>query len=235
MPNKARREITRWLIVIIAILLIRVLLIEAYIIPTPSMESTLLIGDAVLVNHLAGGVNLPFTRITLIPGRIPDRGELVVFRYPYENRDYVKRCVALAGDTVEITDKILFVNARPVPEPYVRHDDSLVYPGTYTDPGHFQTEWEQGKLAALSDTRDIRDNFGPVVVPKDNVFVMGDNRDNSFDSRFWGPLHRNCLRGRPVFIYFSFDPGVEPTSALDILSFWKWKKIRWNRIFHVPF
>jgi len=234
MLPKAHPEITRWLIVIIAILLIRVFFIEAYIIPTPSMETTLLIGDAVLVNHLVHGIKIPFTRIPLIPGRMPGRGELVVFRYPYEHRDYVKRCVALAGDTVRIIDKVLFVNGRTVSEPYARHDDSLVYPRVYADPRRFQVEWEQAKLAELSDTRDIRDNFGPVVVPKDHVFVMGDNRDNSFDSRFWGPLHRNRLNGRPIIIYFSFDPGAEPTSAWDIISFWKWKKIRWNRIFRTP-
>lgn len=232
MPSKARREICRWLIIILAILLVRAFFIEAYVIPTPSMEQTLLVGDAVLVNHLVHGVRIPFTRATLIPGRLPGRGELVVFQYPFESRDYVKRCVALPGDTVQIIDKVLLVNRRVVPEPLVQHTDSLVYPRIWYEPVRFQAEWQQGRLAELEDTRDIRDNFGPVIVPGDHVFVMGDNRDDSFDSRFWGPLHRERLRGRPIIIYFSFDPGIEPAGALDILRFWKWKKIRWNRIFH---
>lgn len=234
MFSKVGRELRRWLIIIALIIIIRAVFIEAYIIPTPSMETTFLVGDAVLVNHLAYGLKLPFTHFYLLRGRVPRRGELVVFSYPAEHRDYVKRCVAGPGDTVQIIDKVLLVNRRIVSEPYARHQDSLTYPPVFYEPRRFQAEWEKGSLTCLTDLRDIRDNFGPVVIPEEHVFVLGDNRDNSYDSRFWGPLPRRQLNGQPVFIYFSFDPGKEPGSILDIIRFWRWKKIRWHRIFRTP-
>jgi signal peptidase I len=97
------------------------------------------------------------------------------------------------------------------------------------DNPNYQKNWENARFADLYKIY-VRDNFGPVVVPKDCVFAMGDNRDNSMDSRFWGPLHKKYLKGKPIFIYFSFNPGGEATSLLDILQFWKWKSIRFNRI-----
>ena len=228
-----KREVYSWSIVIIVVLILRVIFVEAYVIPTASMERTLLIGDALLVNRFIYGVKIPIPlstqQIPVIPGRLPKRGEIVVFIYPFENRDFVKRCVAVQGDTVEIVNKVLHVNGVQITEPYVRHVDPSVYRGVIADSRMYQKRWEQGDLGDLIG-QQARDNFGPVVVPDGCVFVMGDNRDNSLDSRFWGPLHKRYLKGKPLFVYFSFDPGGEVTSFFEIFKFWQWKAVRLPRI-----
>lgn len=229
MGEKLKREIYQWTIIILVVLVLRAVFVEAYVIPTPSMEKTLLIGDALLVNRFIYGVKIPYTQVPLIPGRLPQRGEIIVFRYPFENRDFVKRCVAVAGDTVQIVNKVLIVNGKKTDGRYANHLDPATYPPLNVDTRVFQREWEKAEAGDIYN-RYIRDNFGPVVVPRDYVFAMGDNRDNSLDSRFWGPLHKKYLKGKPLFIYFSFDPGGEATSIFDILKFWRWKTIRLSRI-----
>jgi signal peptidase I len=229
MGEKLKREIYQWAIIILIVLLLRAVFVEAYVIPTPSMEKTLLIGDALLVNRFIYGVKIPYTHIPLIPGRMPQRGEIIVFRYPFENRDFVKRCVAVAGDTVQVINKILYVNGKKTDDRYAYHLDPVLYPALNIEPRVFQREWEKAEAVDIYG-KYIRDNFGPVVLPRDYVFAMGDNRDNSLDSRFWGPLHKKYLKGKPLFIYFSFDPGGEAASILDILKFWRWKTIRLSRI-----
>lgn len=233
MGEKLKREIYQWTVIILIVLVLRAVFVEAYVIPTPSMEKTLLIGDALLVNRFIYGVKIPYTQITLIPGRLPERGEIIVFRYPFENRDFVKRCVAVAGDTVQIVDKVLYVNGRKSDDRQSYFLDKVIYPRINVDRAVFQREWEKAEVTDIYG-RYIRDNFGPVIVPKDYVFAMGDNRDNSLDSRFWGPLHKKYLKGKPLFIYFSFNPGRDPngeiTSIFDILRFWQWKEIRLSRI-----
>jgi signal peptidase I len=229
MGEKLKREVLQWTIIILIVLLLRAIFVEAYVIPTPSMENTLLIGDALLVNRFIYGVKIPYTQIPLIPGRLPQRGEIIVFRYPFENRDFVKRCVAVSGDTVQVVNKVLYVNGKKTDDRYSYFIDTLVYPGLNINRRTFQREWEQAEAGDIY-SRYIRDNFGPVVVPQDYIFAMGDNRDNSLDSRFWGPLHKKYLKGKPLFIYFSFDPGGEAASIFDILKFWRWKTIRLSRI-----
>jgi len=215
------------------VLVLRVIFVEAYVIPTSSMEKTLLIGDALLVNRFIYGIKIPIPvtgiQMPLLPGRDPQRGEIVVFKYPFENRDFVKRCVAVEGDTVEIIDKALYVNGVRIEEPYAWHLDGRNFDGVIYDMRRYQKIWERSQLG---DTLGfyVRDNFGPVVVPEECIFVMGDNRDNSHDSRFWGPLHKKYLKGKPLFIYFSFDPGREVPSFLEILKVWQWRAIRLVRI-----
>jgi signal peptidase I len=219
--------------VIIVVLVLRVIFVEAYVIPTASMEKTLLIGDALLVNRFIYGVKIPIPlssrQIPLIPGRMPQRGEIIVFRYPFENRDFVKRCVAIPGDTVELINKLLYVNGSEVDEPYVRHTARSTIRGVIADNRAYQDKWEKAELGRLIG-QQVRDNFGPVVVPSDCIFAMGDNRDNSLDSRYWGPLHKRYLKGKPLFIYFSFDPGGEVSSFFEVFKIWQWKAIRLNRI-----
>jgi len=227
--EKLKRELYSWTLVIIVVLILRAIFVEAYVIPTGSMEKTLLIGDALLVNRFIYGVKFPYTQLQMIPGRLPKRGEIIVFKYPFENRDFVKRCVAVEGDTVQIVNKVLYINGKPVDEPYKIHRDYRILPGYTNDGPNYQKNWENAKFADLYGIY-IRDNFGPVVVPKDCVFAMGDNRDNSMDSRFWGPLHKKYLKGKPLFIYFSFNPGREASNLWDILQFWRWKAVRLNRI-----
>jgi len=233
MGEKIKKEIYTWIIVIAVVLVLRVVFVEAYVIPTGSMEKTLLVGDALLVNRFIYGIKIPipFTgiQIPIIPGRTPQRGEIVVFKYPFENKDFVKRCVAVEGDTVEVINKALYINGKKVEEPYVWHREPGVFHGVKYDREKYQKKWEDAELFDIFGMY-VRDNFGPVVVPEDCIFVMGDNRDNSMDSRFWGPLHKKYLKGKPLFIYFSFDPGGEATSILDILKIWRWKEIRFARI-----
>ena len=227
------RELYAWFIVIAVVLVLRTVFVEAYVIPTGSMERTFLVGDALLVNRFVYGVKIPvpFTgmQIPVIPGEKPQRGDIVVFKYPYENKDFVKRCVAVAGDTVQIINKVLYVNSRRVDEPYTEFGDWQMYVQPPYDSILYQQRWETGQLYETID-RFVRDNFGPVVVPRHHIFVMGDNRDNSMDSRFWGPLHEKYLKGKPLFIYFSFDPGEEASNFLDIFKVWQWKSIRLMRI-----
>jgi signal peptidase I len=231
--EKLLRGIYSWVVVIIVVLVLRVIFVEAYVIPTASMEKTLLIGDALLVNRFVYGVKIPIPlttkQIPVIPGRLPQRGEIVVFRYPFENRDFVKRCVAIPGDTVELINKVLYVNGYEVDEPYVRHADRSTIRGVIADNRAYQDKWEKAELGKLIG-KQVRDNFGPVVVPHECIFTMGDNRDNSLDSRYWGPLHKRYLKGKPLFIYFSFDPGGEVSSFIEVFKIWQWKAIRVNRI-----
>jgi signal peptidase I len=233
MSKKLKKEIYSWIIVILIVLVIRATFVEAMVIPTPSMEKTLLIGDALLVNRFIYGVKIPvpFTnrQILIIPGSSPKRGHIIAFLSPLENKNIVKRCIAVAGDTVEIIDKVLYVNGIKVNEPYIEHSDWRIFHKITYDRQLYQRTWQKGELYDVFGA-NIRDNFGPVVVPKEHVFAMGDNRDDSFDSRFWGPLHEKYLLGKPLFIFFSLDPGGPAQNLVELLRFWKWKAIRFIRI-----
>ena len=180
--------------IVLAILLtvvIRGLVVQAFRIPTGSMENTLLVGDFLFVNKLVYGSEIDigvsghriiYYRFPAI--RQPQRGDVIVFRYPDDpSRDFIKRCVAVEGQTVEIRDKVLFVDGKAQVEPYIIHSDDRVLPKEIS----------------------ARDNFGPTVVPKGHLFMMGDNRDNSHDSRFWGPLPLNLIKGKAMILYWSWD------------------------------
>ncbi|MEO0138360.1 MAG: signal peptidase I [candidate division WOR-3 bacterium] len=219
MKNKKTlyEQVKEWVFIIFVVLLIRAFLIQAYVIPSSSMENTLLIGDFLFVFKPVYGFVIPFTDVKIPENVKPKRGEIVVFKFFNESKDYVKRVIALEGDTVEIINKRVYVNGRPMFEPYAVHKDTTVYePEESFDDEEFQKYWEKGYF---SNVIWVRDNFGPVVVPKGTVFVMGDNRDYSWDSRFWGPLPLKYLRGKPLIIYFSFD--------------WNYKRIRFNRLFNI--
>jgi signal peptidase I len=231
MSTKVKKEIYSWGIVIIVVLVLRAVFVEAYVIPTGSMEETLLIGDALLVNRFIYGIKFPYTQIPLISGRNPRRGEIIVFKYLFENKDFVKRCIAIEGDTVQVVNKEVYINSKRISESYIYHRDRRNFEGIKLDKKLYQKLWENAELINyVQDPRYIRDNFGPIVVPRDCIFAMGDNRDNSLDSRFWGPLHKKFLKGKPLFIYFSFDMGGEATNLFDILKIWRWRAIRLSRI-----
>jgi signal peptidase I len=191
------------------------------------MEDTLLVGDFLFVNKFVYGMKLPFTERTIVPGyRKPGRGDVIVFKFPLDGRDFIKRCVAVAGDTVRIIDRELHVNGRRPDEPYAVHkawDLVEISDAVKNDVfrADYQRAWEERTFVSLPW---VRDNFGPVVVPPNCVFAMGDNRDNSLDSRFWGPLPAAALLGKAEFIYWSWD-------ADDGEPLWRpWRKLRLSRI-----
>jgi signal peptidase I len=258
-----RHFFAEWAPVVIAVLLIRSFVVEAFMVPTGSMLDTILIGDFMLVNKFVYGVKLPFTDRTVLPVSSPKRGDIIVFRFPvdpdvpepagrytrifpaqlqllplfwdnqsrfftwYVPRNFIKRCIAVASDTVEYRDKQLYVNGKRLEEPYVIHRDDRVLPGFEPAPGRaeFQRAWEERRFYQSEYSPYVRDQFGPVVVPPGHVFAMGDNRDNSEDGRFWGPLDLRYLRGKPLVLYFSSDAA--PNIARIVTSPWA---IRVNRI-----
>ncbi len=169
---------------LILALIIRAYIVQAFKIPSGSMLQTLLIGDHILVNKFMYGTEIPFTDKRVLILTKPKRGDIVVFKYPEDpSRDFIKRVIGIEGDIVEGKNKTIHVNGKPVTEPYVQHTDSAQQYG-----GVMQ-----------------RDNFGPYLVPRDKFFVMGDNRDQSYDSRYWGYVDLKEVRGKAFIIYWSWD------------------------------
>lgn len=166
----------------------RAFLVQGFEIPSGSMEPTLLVGDHLLVNKFAYAPSRfrPLARI--LPMKEVQRGDIVVFRFPSDpTRDLVKRCVGVSGDTIELVDKVLRVNGQPLVEPYVKHIDQGIYPSSQF----------------LPETLRYRDNFGPLEVPTGHLFCLGDNREDSNDSRFWGTVPLALVRGKALMLYWS--------------------------------
>jgi signal peptidase I len=186
------------LVAFLLFLFIRAFFVQAFKIPTGSMENTLLVGDFLLVNKLVYGPKIPLTDSRIPAIREPKRGDIVVFKYPLDkDLDFVKRCVALPGDTVEMKNKALFVNGEKIEEPYIHLISKRIVPGNPHKEGVNVIDNPRFPLP--------RDNFGPLIVPGGEYFVLGDNRDNSSDSRVWGFVDRDLIIGTPLFIYFSWD------------------------------
>jgi signal peptidase I len=195
-----------------AILLAAVIMyfvVQAFKIPSGSMRSTLLEGDHLFVNKFIYGLRIPYTGKKILRWRDVQRGDVVVFRFPAESKesqhygkDFIKRAIGLPGDTIEIKDKRVFVNGQERVEPYTQFEDNYFIPGSadvLNDPNGFQDRWVHRHLG-----ENIRDNFGPIVVPPGTYFVMGDNRDRSYDGRFWGPMPDSNLKGKAWLLYLPF-------------------------------
>jgi len=205
-PKSTVREYFESIVIaVILALFVRTWVVQAFKIPTGSMENNLLIGDHLLVNKLVFGPTATPIERALLPVRDIRRGDIVVFKYPNEpERDFIKRVIALPGETLELRAKKVYVNGRPLDEPYV----------------HFLTPAsEGGEVTSI----DVRERYGPVTVPADQYFVMGDNRDNSQDSRYWGYLPRHYIKGKALMIYWSFDGDAEGSL---------FTKVRWERLLH---
>jgi signal peptidase I len=204
-PEKKKKSVVRdylealiWAVVLA--LVIRTWGVQAFKIPSGSMKPTLLIGDHLLVSKSSYGIKLPFSDVVVIPIGDPERGDIVVFRFPEDkDKDFIKRIIGLPGETVEVRDKAVFINGKKLNKDWGHYTDKVVLP-----PGV-----------------QPRDNFGPVKVPEDHYFVMGDNRDQSYDSRFWfggrgGFVPREDILGKAFIIYWSWtDQGFG---------------VRWDRI-----
>lgn len=204
-------------------LLLRTFLMEGFHIPSSSMERTLLVGDWLFVNKALYGAEVPFIGARLPAIREPRNGDIVVFDSKEEDIKVVKRLVGMAGDTLQMRAGRLYRNGRYVSEPYALHTD------TTRSAGPFRLQMRTWQLPYLvgGDSADYLpdlQDWGPIVVPPGSLFVMGDNRENSYDSRYWGFLPRANLRGTPMFVYYSYDAGsFEPLPFLT--------SIRWDRIF----
>lgn len=198
------REYTEAIVVAILLALcIRTFVVQAFKIPSGSMLPTLQIGDHLLVNKFIYGIKLPFSGKMILPWKTPVRGDVVVFKFPKDRDiDYIKRVVGVAGDKVEIVNKKLKINDAEVVDLHA----------------HFSATTE------LSPDASPRDNFGPVTVPAGKIFVMGDNRDNSYDSRFWGFVDQADIQGRAFILYWSWDIDTPLLSVSRLMS------IRWDRI-----
>ncbi|UCD66880.1 MAG: signal peptidase I [Deltaproteobacteria bacterium] len=179
-----REYVEAILIALLLALFIRTFVVQAFKIPSGSMQNTLLIGDHILVNKFIYGVKNPFNGNTWIPFKKPERRDIVVFKYPVNPaQDYIKRVVGVEGDTIEIKNKKVYVNGELQNENYAIFLDNKILPANV-----------QG-----------RDNLGPVTVPEDSLFVMGDNRDNSYDSRFWNFVNLKAVKGKAFILYWSWD------------------------------
>jgi len=204
---------------------LRALLVQAFQIPSPSMENTLLIGDFLFVNKALYGAEIPIVRKRLPAIREPERGDVVVFDSPEDpGTNVVKRIIGMPGDTLAMKENYVYVDGERLDEPYANRLDPTADP---EDPR--MRAWQR-RYYAGEDPRSYQPslkNWGPIVVPADSFFVMGDNRDISYDSRYWGFLGRDRIDGRPLFIYYSFDKqGALPLPFLTA--------IRWSRIFSTP-
>lgn len=201
---------------------VRTFAVEAFKIPTGSMEGTLLIGDFLLVNKAVYGAEIPLTQRRLPAFAQPGRGDVVVFLPPHDpHKNYVKRIVGVPGDTLEMKHKVLYRNGQPQDEPFARHSDPL------GDPADPRMDWQLEFLTDPAQTyrtyRPSRDNWGPLSVPEGKFFALGDNRDRSEDSRYWGFLDASAIKGRPMFVYYSFQE--------DIAEQFDWVTgVRWDRI-----
>ncbi len=169
---------------LILALIIRAYVVQAFKIPSGSMKRTLLVGDHILVNKFIYGTTIPFSDKRVLILRTPQRGDIIVFKYPQDpSKDFIKRVIGVGGDTIYEKNKVLYVNGVRQIEPYARHVDDEIKPGTL----------------------DPRDNFGPITVPPGKFFVMGDNRDESYDSRYWGYVSMDEIKGKAFIIYWSWN------------------------------
>jgi len=231
--NMFREYFEAFAVALLAALVLRALVIQAFRIPTGSMKDTLLVGDFLLVNKFIYGSEtpdrIPFTEIKLptftVPGlRKPERGDIIVFKYPLDEKvDYIKRCIGVAGDTLELRNGEVFVNRQPEGKLTFEKKDFDESEGRYVN--YFRVNAPNGKDYVIRRYEGFNPSFGPVVVPPGHLFMMGDNRDNSQDSRYWGYMPMKNIRGQALVIYFSWDKSEPLWNLL--------KKIRWSRIFSI--
>jgi signal peptidase I len=174
------------IIAIILALIIRTFVVQAFKIPSGSMEDTLAIGDHILVSKFIYGSKIPFTDKRILKVRDPKRGDVIVFEYPEDpSKDFIKRVIGTPGDVIEARDKKVYINGQPYVNPHEVHKEMEIVPRE----------------------QNPRDNFGPVNVPEGSYFVMGDNRDRSYDSRFWGFVKNPKIKGLAFIKYWSWDSG----------------------------
>ena len=225
-----RDFIYEWTLNILILLFGTTTLVQAFIVPTPSMDTTVMVGDHLLVDKLAYAPSGPISKY-LLPYTEPKRGDIMVFRYPVDIRqNFVKRVMGVPGDHIHILNKVVYVNGKPLQEPYAQHIFPNLEPYRDTFPAEPSGPvMDPGKKMLEENVQN-----GELVVPPGNYFAMGDNRDNSLDSRYWGFVPRDYIIGKPVFIFWSYDAPTEDWVGtggghyLDLIQNFI-GKTRWNR------
>ena len=204
--GKFREYVEAFGIALLIALVVRTLLLQAFKIPSSSMENTLLVGDHIFVNKFIYGYHIPLTKGRVLQFTTPKRGDIIVFVFQEDpSKDFIKRVIGVPGDVVEVRRKVVYLNGKPIEEGYTRFADGLNADGFVRS----------------------RDDMPPVRVPERKYFVMGDNRDRSYDSRFWGFVDSDAVIGKALFIYFSIDWN----KGVGWMEVWRWPElIRWNRI-----
>jgi signal peptidase I len=228
--DSTRDFITEWALNILILLFGTTTLVQAFIVPTPSMDKTVMVGDHLLVDKLSYAPSDSFSR-HLLPYTEPKRGDIIVFRWPMDiSQNYVKRCMGVPGDRIKVVDKNLYLNGRQLVEPYIQH----VYPNIEPYRDNFPAE-PSGPVSDRGRAM-IAENVvnGEVVVPEGSYFAMGDNRDNSLDSRYWGFVPRENIIGKPLVIFWSYDAPTEDwvdynsNHFIDLAKNF-FRKTRWDR------
>lgn len=237
----ARNSIAEWAVTILLLLFGTTTLVQAFVIPTGSMEDTLVIGDHLLVDKLAYAPSGPVSKY-LLPYEQPKHGDIIVFHPPHDiTQTYVKRVIGIPGDRLKMVNRIIYRNGVRVNEPYV-YNKFPYDPSRDNFPGE-PTPFAEGLQAQLQ--RDMLENHvvnGEVVVPPNSYFAMGDNRDNSLDSRYWGFVPRDYIIGKPLLIYWSYKASTEDLAGSSVGSLFShfidlgehfFTRTRWNRTFEV--
>jgi signal peptidase I len=202
-------------VAVILALFIRTFVVQAFKIPTGSMEPNLLVGDHLLVNKFVFAPTATALERAILPMRAIRRGDVVVFKYPQEpDRDFIKRVIGLPGETLEVRDQKVLINGSPIDEPYA----------------HYLFPVRAGSEATGFD---VRQHYGPVTVPDGHYFMMGDNRDNSEDSRYWGFMPAHYVKGRALMIYWSFGGSDNPQRGSGLSQLFSiFTDTRWGRLLH---
>src|SRR5215831_6708687 len=235
-PERPRGAIAEWTITILLLLFLTTTLVQAFVIPTGSMEDSLLIGDHLLVDKLAYAPSGPVSK-HIFPYNEIKRGDIIVFRYPVDiTQTFVKRCIGVPGDHIRLVNKQLILNGRPVKEPYVYHKTEYI--DSYRD--NFPSEPNVHVAESAQDMLTNHMRNDEIIVPPDSYFAMGDNRDSSLDSRYWGFVPRANIIGKPLIIYWSYDAPTEAFSKpmisidhlLDLVQHFP-TKTRWTRTFRL--
>ncbi|MDQ2889067.1 MAG: signal peptidase I [Gemmatimonadota bacterium] len=207
---------------VLLFLVTRALVVEMYKIPTPSMQSTLMVGDFLVVDKMVYGPEIPFTHYRLPGLRAPRRGDVIIFKWPVDpSVNFVKRVVGVPGDTLLMHDGLLVRNGHSLAEGYVTHASGDA--DMSADEFRWQRDYLVRSARASGTYWPSRNNWGPLVVPPHDLFVLGDNRDNSLDSRYWGFVPDSLVRGTPMFVYFSYRP--DSASRLSWLTNARWRRL----------
>jgi signal peptidase I len=225
-----RDFVFEWTLNILILLFGTTTLVQAFIVPTPSMDTTVMVGDHLLVDKLSYANTDPISKY-ILPYTEPKRGDVIVFRYPMDIRqNYVKRVMGVPGDRIHILNKVVYLNGKPLQEPYAQHIFPDLEPYRDTFPSEPAGPVVDRAIKMLAD--NVQN--GELVVPPGNYFAMGDNRDNSLDSRYWGFVPRDYIIGKPLFIFWSYDAptadwvGSGSGHYVDLLENF-FTKTRWNR------